>query len=195
MDKLQELTDKIYREGVEKGKAEAERIIAEAQEKAAKIQEEAQANATAIVADAQKKAAELDQNTKNELKLYTGQALGALKSEITNVLTAQLAKKAVDSLVADPNFLGQFAVAMASKWSEDEVPVISTSDAEKLTAYFAKEAKALLDKGLKIEQVNGHDALFTIAPADGSYKVQFGTAEFEAYFKEFLRPQLVEMLF
>lgn len=195
MDKLQELTDKIYREGVEKGKAEAERIIAEAKGQAAKIQEEAKAEAAAIEANAQKKAAELEQNTKNELKLYTGQALGALKSEITNVLTGELSKKAVDALVADPNFIGQFAVAMASKWNEDEAPVISSADADKLTAYFAKEAKTLLDKGVKIEQVNGREALFTIAPADGSYKVQFGQGEFEEYFKAFLRPQLVEMLF
>ena len=52
-----------------------------------------------------------------------------------------------------------------------------------------------LDKGVKIEQVNGKPASFTILPADGSYKVSFGEAEFVAFFKEFLRPALVEMLF
>ena len=30
---------------------------------------------------------------------------------------------------------------------------------------------------------------------DGSYKVNFGEAEFEAFFKSFLRPQMVELLF
>ena len=58
-----------------------------------------------------------------------------------------------------------------------------------------RKAKELLDKGVTIEKVNGKDALFTIAPADGSYKVNFGKEEFETYFKGFLRPQLVEMLF
>jgi V/A-type H+-transporting ATPase subunit E len=52
-----------------------------------------------------------------------------------------------------------------------------------------------LDKGVKIEQVNGQKALFSISPADGTYKVNFGEEEFENYFKGFLRPQLVEMLF
>ena len=56
-------------------------------------------------------------------------------------------------------------------------------------------AKALLDKGVKIEQVNGNKTLFSVSPADGSYKVNFGEEEFMNYFKEFLRPQLVEMLF
>ena len=45
------------------------------------------------------------------------------------------------------------------------------------------------------EEVNGMKALFSISPADGSYKVNFGEEEFENYFKEFLRPQLVKMLF
>jgi V/A-type H+-transporting ATPase subunit E len=64
-----------------------------------------------------------------------------------------------------------------------------------LTKYFKAKAKELLDKGVQIEKVNGKPASFTIAPADGSYKVNFGEEEFIAYFKEFLRPQLVEMLF
>ena len=55
--------------------------------------------------------------------------------------------------------------------------------------------KAILDKGVTIEKVNGRTALFTIHPADGSYKVSFGKEEFEDYFKSFLRPQLVQMLF
>ena len=40
-NKIQELTDKIYREGVEKGNEEARRLIANAQEEAKKIVEDA----------------------------------------------------------------------------------------------------------------------------------------------------------
>ena len=73
--------------------------------------------------------------------------------------------------------------------------VISVADADALKKYFSKNAKELLDKGVKIEKVNGLKVLFTISPADGSYKVNFGEEEFENYFKDFLRPQLVQMLF
>ena len=127
--------------------------------------------------------------------MYTGQALSALKSEVTNVLTDGVVKEAVAGLTASPDFLGQFAVALAEKWSANEPIVISSSEAESLKAYFAAKAKALLDKGVTINKVNGKDTLFTIAPADGSYKVNFGKEEFETYFKNFLRPQLVDMLF
>ena len=40
-NKIQELTDKIYREGVEKGNEEAQRLISSAHEEAAKIVEDA----------------------------------------------------------------------------------------------------------------------------------------------------------
>lgn len=195
MEKIQELTEKLYREGVEKGQAEASRIIEKAKQQASQILAEAREQAQGIEAQAQKKAAELNANTKSELKLYTGQAMSALKSEIANVLTNGVVEKAVADLTDSKDFLGQFAVALASKWAEDEPIVISSSEAESLKSYFAAHAKALLDKGVTIEKVSGKPTLLSISPADGSYKVNFGKEEFETYFKNFLRPQLVEMLF
>ena len=195
MEKIQELTEKILREGVEKGQAEADRIIQQAKEQAEKILQDARQQAQEITVQAQKKAAETAENTRSELKMYTGQAMSALKSEVTNVLTDGVVKEAVKGLAASPDFLGQFAVALAEKWSADDPVVISSSEADSLKAYFAAKAKALLDKGVTINKVNGKDTLLTIAPADGSYKVNFGKDEFETYFKNFLRPQLIEMLF
>lgn len=98
-------------------------------------------------------------------------------------------------LTDDKDFLGKFTVALASEWAKQENIVISTEQAEDLKTYFSREAKALLDKGVKIEKVSGRNTLFTVQPADGSYRVDFGKEELESYFKNFLRPQLVEMLF
>ncbi len=194
-NKIQELTDKIYREGVEKGNAEAQRLVGAAQDEAKKIIADAQAQAEAILAEAKKNAAELADNTKSELKLFAGQAVNALKTEITSLLTNQVISSAVKGFVADKDFFNKFIVALATQWSANEPIVIATADAASLKKYFAAQAKDLLDKGVKIEQVNGMKTLFSISPADGSYKVNFGEEEFENYFKEFLRPQLVEMLF
>lgn len=195
MEKIQELTEKIYREGVEKGRAEAERIIEAAKEEAQQILEAARQQAETVQQQARKQAEETDANTRNELRLFISQALNALKSEITNVLSDQVVSDSVQKMTADSNFLKKFALGLASKWAESEPVTISTGDAEGLKAYFAKEAKDILDKGVKIEQVNNIKTLFTIAPQDGSYKVEFGKEQFESYFKAFLRPQLVEMLF
>ena len=195
MEKIQELTEKLLREGVEKGQAEAQNIIAQAKQQAEQIIEEARRQAQDIEAAAQKKASETAANTRNELKMYTGQAMSALKSEITNIVTDKVVAQSVKKLTDDKDFLGKFAVAMATQWAKQEDIVISTADAESLKTFFAREAKALLDKGVKIEQVNGQRALFSVQPADGSYRVDFGKDELESYFKNFLRPQLIEMLF
>ena len=193
-NKIQELTEKIYAEGVEKGKAEADRLVCEAKENAAEIVKKAQAEADAIVAAAKKKAEELEANTRSEIKLYGAQAVGALKSEIATVVTDTIVKDAVKEALAGDSVKAML-VKIAERWNSDEALVISTAEAEELKAYFAKNAKALLDKGVEIKQVNGLKTSFSIAPADGSYKVNFGEGEFEAFFKSFLRPQMVELLF
>lgn len=193
-NRIQELTEKIYAEGVEKGNAEASRIVEEAKAKAAEIVKSAEAEAAAIVAAAEKKAAELDEHARAEIKLYGTQAIGALKSEATDIITDAVAKAAVKEALAGDT-LKALLVKIAERWSADEQIVISASEAAELKAYFAKNAKALLDKGVTIEQVNGKKTQFSIAPADGSYKVNFGEGEFEAFFKAFLRPQMVELLF
>lgn len=193
-NKIQELTEKIYAEGVEKGNVEAARIIEEAKAQAADIVKKAKAEADAVVAAAEKRAAELGENSRAEIKLYGAQAIGALKSEAANIITDSVVKVAVKEALAGDT-VKALLVKIAERWSANEQLVISTSEAEQLKAYFAKNAKALLDKGVAIEQVNGKKAQFSIAPADGSYKVNFGEGEFEAFFRAFLRPQMVELLF
>ena len=192
--KIQELTEKIYAEGVEKGNVEAARIVDEAKAQATEIVKKAKAEAEAIVAAAEKKAVELGENSRSEIKLYGAQAVAALKSEASDIITDAVVKAAVKEALAGDT-VKALLVKIAERWSANEQLVISTSEAEQLKAYFAKNAKALLDKGVTIEQVNGKKAQFSIAPADGSYKVNFGEGEFEAFFKAFLRPQMVELLF
>jgi len=194
-NKIQELTEKLLNDGVEKGNAKAAQIIAEAEAKAAQIVADAQAKAAEIEADAQKNAKALDANTKAEIKMYASQALNALKSEVTNVVGDKIVKEATAQVTGDKAFMNEFMLKLAESWGAQEDIKISTADAESLKALFAQKAKALLDKSVQIEQVNGQKALFTVQPADGSYKVNFGEAEFENYFKNFLRPQLVEMIF
>ena len=193
--KIQELTTKLLNEGVEKGKIEAEKIIAAAKEESAKIVANAKSEAADIEAAAKKNADAIKENTVAELKMYSAQALSALKTEVTNVLTDATVEDVVKKTVADKDFMNQFILRLAEKWGAQEDIVITTEDADGLKALFAKQAKALLDKSVKIEGVHGQKALFTVQPADGSYKVNFGEAEFEDYFKSFLRPQLVDMLF
>jgi V/A-type H+-transporting ATPase subunit E len=193
--KIQELTEKIYQEGVEKGNEEAGKIIAGAKEKEESIIREAEKKAGQIIADAEKQAGEMKKNTEAELRLFASQSVEALKSEVTNLITGKIVTDNVKAATADASFMQKTILEIAREWAKNEDITIQTSDAKALTEYFEANAKDILNKGIKIEQVNGKNTSFTLAPADGSYKISFGEDEFINYFKEFLRPQLIEKLF
>ena len=192
---LSELTDKIYAEGVEKGNAEAQQIVEKANAKATDIVAEAEKKAAAVIAAAESKSVELDKKTRAELKLYAEQSVNAVKTEITNLLSDQIAAESVKAATADPKFMQGLIAKMAEQMAKDGEVLIEAKDAEALKKYFSGNAKALLEKGVKIVEEKGIKTDFTIQPAKGGYKLAFGDAEFIAYFKEMLRPQLVEMLF
>ena len=192
---LSELTDKIYAEGVEKGNAEAKQIVENANAKAAEIIAQAEKKAAALAAEAEKKAAELDKKTRAELKLYAEQSVNAVKTEVTNLLADKIAADSVKAATTDAKFMQGLIAKLAEQMAKQGEVLIEAKDAEALRKYFAANAKGLLDKGVKIAEVKGIKTNFTIQPAKGGYKLAFGEAEFIAYFKEMLRPQLVEMLF
>lgn len=193
--KIQELTDKIYREGVEKGNEEAGRIIAEAKAEEQNMLRNARKEAEEIVAQARKEAAEWKKNTESELKMFASQAVEALKSEITNLITGKVVSDNVKAASTDAEFMKKMMLEIAREWAKNGAISIQTSDAKELTSYFQANASDLLNKGVTIEEVNGRKTSFSIAPADGSYKISFGEEEFITYFKEFLRPQLIDILF
>ena len=83
--KIQELTEKIYNEGVKQGQAEADRLIAEAETRAGKIEADATARAEEIIKSAERRASELKKNTESELRLYTAQLVDSLKSSICDL--------------------------------------------------------------------------------------------------------------
>ena len=193
--KIQELTDIIYNEGVAKGQAQADEILSAARAQADKILSDARKEAAAALAAAQKQSADNAENVRKELKLYARQAVEALKSEIATVVTDKIVQDSVKGFTANQDAFNEFILTLAKEWGSRQSIEISAKDAAQLTKYFEAKAKQLLDGSVKITAVNGQQAEFTIQPADGSYKVNFGTEEFENWFKSILRPQLAQTLF
>ena len=192
---LSELTNKIYAEGVETGNAEAAQIVAKAQEKAAAIVSKAEKEAAEKLSAAEAKLAELDKNARAELKLFAEQSVSALKTEVTNLLTEQVASESVKAATADAKFMQGVIAKLVDQMAKDGNVTIETADAEALKTYFAANAKGLLEKGVKINEVKGIKTDFAIVSEKGGYKLAFGEKEFVEYFKEFLRPQLIDLLF
>ena len=118
---LSELTDKIYAEGVEKGNAEAQQIIDKANAQAAEIIANAEKEAQAKVAAAETKAHELDKNTRAELKLFAEQSVNALKTEVTNLLTDQVAQESVKAATADAKFMQGIILKLAEPTEDKDI--------------------------------------------------------------------------
>lgn len=193
--KLQELTEKIYREGVGKGQSEATRIVEQAKVEAAEIIANADAEAASILATANAKAEELSRNTRAELKLFSNQLVNALKTEVTDLICGGVVSDAVKAAVTDTDFMQKIMLSFVQNLAQGQSVTIETKEAEALTDYFKAHAKHLLNQGVTISEVNNVKTQFVVTPLKGGYKLKFGEEEFIAFFKEFLRPKLVEMLF
>lgn len=197
--KLQELTEKIYSEGIEKAKAEAEKILAEAKAAADKQINDAKAEAEKIISDAKNSAEEIKRNGESEMKLAAKQALNEVKQKITDVVTVGVIGDNVKSAVADTDFIKQTIEQLVKGFSPEgsmDLEVILPEDKKKDLGEYLKANSAKLMKGelnieLSDEMTNG----FKIGPADGSYKLSFTDEDFENFFKRYLRPKTATLLF
>lgn len=122
--KIQELTEKIYQEGVERGEQKASQIISEAEAKASGIISEAKAQAEKILADARSQAEELKRNTESELKLSGSQVLSAIKQQILDLVTPKVIEDGTTQVLADPSNVKDFISTVIQNWkvSSGEVP-------------------------------------------------------------------------
>lgn len=192
---IQALTEKVYQEGVLKGEQEAAKILADANAQAEQVERDARARAEQIIAEAQRSASELKSNTERELKLNASKLIEATKASIVDVLAGRIAGDSVQALTANPELLQRVVLEIAKGFDLKHGVEITSSQAEELKAYFAQNARALLEEGLTIKQVAGKATQYTIRPQNGSFKVEIGEQEFVELFKSILRPQLAQELF
>ena len=89
MDKLQELTQKLYDEGLAKGKQEGEAVLQKAVEEAGSIVKKAQEEAEAILAKARKEADDFKVKVEGDVKMASMQALQATRADIENLVVAK----------------------------------------------------------------------------------------------------------
>ena len=94
-NKLQELTERLYQEGLSKGKEEGEQLLARAREEAGRIVEDARKQAAGIVADAQKQADDLRDKTSSDVKMASAQCLQATRKDIEDLLVGAVSAESV----------------------------------------------------------------------------------------------------
>lgn len=195
--KLQELTEKIYQEGVQKGQTEAEKIIADARLEAKKIISEATSEAERQLTEAHKKSDELQKNVNSELQMAFRQTLTSLKQHVAGLIATKASAESVTAAVQSEQFLLSVLTTAAGQWQSNSGTIVQLPESLALETRKFLEAQIArsFTGGLTIEYVKEIRAGFIIQPSDGSYKISFTDESLTSFFKGFLRPKLVEMLY
>lgn len=198
-NKLQELTDKLYQEGLSKGKEEGAQILADAKAQAEKLIADAQAQAASITAKAQADADSLRSKAASDVRMASEQALQATKKDIENILIDSIVKEGVKSELASADLLKEIILAVAKSFSAQESCDLALVLPESLKAetepWLTKELSTKLGAGVKAEFTKKIAGGFNIGPADGSWFVSLTDEAFSALICEYLRPVTKKLLF
>ncbi len=177
-NKLQELTKKLYDEGLEKGRAEADRLVGEAKNEAAKIVAEARAQAEEIVKKARDKAEDVEKNTMTEIALAGKQAAAKIKSEIASMIVAKATAAGVKEAALDPAFIKEMLLAVAGNWNGADAgkvelkALLPEAERTKLDVAFGKSARELLAAGIEVgysKEVKSDELLLSGSRAEGVF--------------------------
>jgi len=200
-NKILELTEKIYNEGIEKAKKETEQIIEKAKKEADSIINAAKNKEKDNIEQAEKQAVEIKKNADSEMRLAARQFISNLKQQITGLITTAQVKVPVKDAFKDEKFVKNIILTVIKNWNPQKPEELNISlllpqkEEKELTDFFNNKAKEFLDSGLEINFEPNIKSGFKIGPKDGSYYISFTDKDFENYFKNYLKDRTRKMIF
>ena len=199
MDKLQELTQKLYEEGLAKGKQDGEALLQKAQSEAEGIVKQAQEEAEAILAKARKDAEDFKVKVEGDVKMAAQQAVQATRTDIENLVVSKVVDGTVDKALANEDYIKGIITAVAQKFSADEPADLSLVLPENLKSalepFVKNELGKLLGKGIDASFSKKVAGGFKIGPKDGGYFVSLTDDTFKDLIGSYLRPATKKLLF
>lgn len=198
-NKLQELTDKLYNEGLSKGREEGEALLAKAKSQAADIVAEAEKKAAEIMTKAEKEAEAYKVKVAGDLKMAASQSVQATRKDIEDLVVFKMTGSATEKAFSDEAFVKEVIKAVAEKFNAETAMDLNLVLPETLKSSLEPFVKNELSSILK-GQVNASFSKkiaggFTIGPKDGSYFISLTDETFKELISEYLRPATRKLLF
>ena len=198
--KLQELTTKIYQEGVERARSEGKEIVDKAREEADALLAAARAESDRIVSSAKTESDQLRQRVLTEVKQAGGQAIAALKQEIVNLVSHAAFASSTKDAFSDVSFVQGLIKETIGQWNPgktgQEISLILPEKTKvEMQKFFGAKSQELLTKGLAITFDNRFESGFKIGPKDNSFVLSFSDKEFTLLFQSYLKARTREILF
>lgn len=198
-NKLQELTDKLYNEGLSKGRQEGEQLLAQAKLQADTIIADAQARAAAIVAQAEKEAADLRHKADSDLALASRETLSQTRQRIESLIVARMSDLAVKDALSESAFVKEIISAVAKAFNKDEACdislILSESQKAALEPFVKNELAQMLGAGVEVSFSKTISGGLKIGPRDGGYFISLDDAAFRELISSYLRPTTRKILF
>ena len=116
-DKLQELTDKLYNEGLSKGKQEGEEILAKARKQAEEIIAKANSDADSIRAAARREAEELKTKVTGDVRMAALQSITATRQSIEKLILTEMTDKETSSALSSAGYVKKLIEAVAKSFN------------------------------------------------------------------------------
>lgn len=198
-NKLQELTDKLYQEGLSKGKEEGERLLEQARAESEAIVLKAREQARSILEKAEADSSELKSKAESDIRMASEQSLQTLKKEIEQLFVNSITDAPVEKSLSDAEFLKTLIGEISHKFDSTEQVDISVVLPESLKAdlesWVKSELSSRLKSGIQASFSKKIQGGFRIGPSDGSYFISLTDDSFKALIKEYLRPVTRKILF
>ena len=194
---LQELIDKIKKDGIEPASEEASRIKRDAEAEAARIIAAAQKEAADIVSTGKLAAERSEKAGKAALEQASRNLILAFKGEIQTLLDKMTANAAAHAYKEDTlkTILPDLVKAWVSRSGSDSVDLLlPEAELAKLKSWAAGALATELKKGLELKSDRNLGAGFKIANKDGSAYYDFSAESVAELLSAYLNPHLAEIL-
>ena len=200
-DKLQELTDRLYNEGLSKGKQDGEALLKKAQGEADRIVADAKAEAERIIAQAHKEAEELKTKVNADVKMAATQSIAVTKQEIEQMVVTQAAAQGVKTNMGNADFVKELVKDVVKAFNPDNAApvaldlILPESLKTQLEPFVQNEIASQFKDAVKVDYSKKMNGGFKVAPKDGGYVLQFTDEEFTQLIANYLRPATKKILF
>lgn len=200
-NKLQELTDRLYEEGLAKGRDEAQILITQAREEARNLIANARKEAARIKETANRDAAAGKQQIVAEIRMASRQSIASLKQNIENIVQLRCLQQPVKDALEDSKFVQELILAMIKAFNPHEAAsldlrvVLPESKKDAFEGFLQSKIQETLSKGIVITYSDNISSGFSIGPKDGSYFLRFSEEDFVNLFSNYLRPSTKKILF
>lgn len=194
---LQELIEKIKKDGVSSAESVARKIIADAEKKAASIVSDAEVKADSIIKTAKAETERMEKASEDAIAQAGRNLIISFRDGINKELSAIVNSETEKAM--DKDLLKKLIPETVKAWSAnpdaDNISVLlPAKDLKVLEASLKTALKAKISKGLVIKSDASLSAGFRIGSKNGSAFYDFSAEEVAALFSAYLNPKTTEIM-